>query len=134
MDTTTSIITIAISVCIGLFVMAVIAGSIYGMFVWYPEQRKRKIEELKASGRRGEATIIRLDERTLRQSSTRRALFRMVPISLEIRVPGMEPYQVDKVFTIPSSAVEELQVGKIIPVWVDPQEPRNLDKIVIDLD
>jgi hypothetical protein len=113
--------------------MAVIAGSIYGMFVWYPEQRKRKIEELKASGRKGEATITRLDERTLRHSSTRRALFRMVPISLEIRVSGMEPYQVDKVFTIPSSAVEELQVGKIIPVWVDPQEPRNLDKIVIDL-
>lgn len=134
MDTTTSIITIAISVCIGLFVMAAIAGSIYGMFVWYPEQRKRKTEELKASGRKGEATIIRLDERTLRHSSTRRALFRMVPIGLEIRVPGIEPYQMDKVFTIPSSAITELDVGKIVPVWVDPQEPRNLDKIVIDLD
>lgn len=134
MDTTTSIITIAVSVCIGLFVMAAIVGFLYGMFVWYPEQRKRKIEELKASGRKGEATIICLDERTLRQSSTRRALFRMIPISLEIRVPGIEAYQVDKVFTIPLSAVEEMQVGRVVPVWVDPQEPRNLDKIVIDLD
>ena len=133
MDTTTSVITIAVSVCISLFVMAVIAGSIYGMFVWYPETRKKKIEALKAAGRKGEATIIRLDERTLRNSSTRRALFRMVPVGLEIRVPGIEPYQVDKVFTIPSSAIEELQVRKVVPVWVDPKEPRNLDKIVIDL-
>ena len=133
MGTTTSIITIAVSVCIGLFVMAVIAGSIYGMFVWYPEKRKKKIEALKAAGRKGEATILRLDERTLRNSSTRRALFRMVPIGLEIRVPGIEPYQVDKVFTIPSSAITELDVGKIVPVWVDPNEPRNVDKIVIDV-
>ena len=103
------------------------------MFVWYPEQRKKRIEALKAAGRKGEATIIGLDERFLRQSSTRRALFQMVPIGLEIRVPGMEPYQVDKVFTIPSSAVRELQVGKVVPVWVDPKEPHNLDKIVIDI-
>ena len=133
MDTTTSVIPIAVSICIGLVVMAVIAGSIYGMFVWYPEARKKKIEALKAAGRKGEATIIRLDERTLRNSSTRRALFRMVPIGLEIRVPGIEEYQVDKVFTIPSSAIEELQMGKVVPVWVDPKEPRNVDKIVIDL-
>ena len=133
MDATTSVIMIAVSICIGLVVMAVIAGSIYGMFVWYPETRKKKIEALKAAGRKGEATIIRLDERTLRNSSTRRALFRMVPIGLEIRVPGIEEYQVDKVFTIPSSAIEELQMGKVVPVWVDPKEPRNVDKIVIDL-
>ena len=116
-----------------MFVMAVIAGSIYGMFVWYPETRKKKIEALKAAGRKGEATILRLDERTLRNTSTRRALFRMVPIGLEIRVPGIEPYQVDKVFTIPSSAITELDVGSIVTVWVDPNEPRNVDKIVIDV-
>ena len=133
MDTTTSLITIIAAVCIGLFVMAAIVGSLYGMFVWYPEQRKKKIEALKVSGRKGEATIIRLDERTLRNSSTRRALFRMVPIGLEIRVPGIETYQVDKVFTISSSALSELQVGKVVSAWVDPIEPRNLDKIVIDV-
>ena len=113
--------------------MAAVGGSIYGMFVWYPEQRKRKIEELKAAGRKGEATIVRLDERTLRNSSMRRALFRMVPIVVEIRVPGIEPYQVDKVFTLSSSAVEELEVGNVVSVWVDPKEPRTVDKIVIDL-
>ena len=133
MDATTSVIMIAVSICIGLVVMAVIAGSIYGMFVWYPEMRKKKIEALKAAGRKGEATIIRLDERTLRNSSTRRALFRMVPIGLEIRVPGIEAYQIDKVFTFPTHALDQLEVGKVVAIWVDPKEPRNLDKIMIDL-
>ncbi len=112
--------------------MAAVGGSIYAMFVWYPEQRKRKMEELKAGGRKGEATIVRLDERTLRNSSMHRALFRIVPIGLEVRVPGIEPYQVDKVFRLSSSAVEKLEVGNVVSVWVDPKEPRNVDKIVID--
>lgn len=131
MDTTTSLITIVAAVCIGLFVMAAIVGSLYGMFVWYPEQRKKKIEAFKASGRKGEATILRLPAHISRRSA--RALFTFVPIGLEIRVMGMEPYEVDKVFTIPSSAVRELQVGKVVSAWVDPKEPRNLDKIVIDI-
>ncbi|HSL30287.1 MAG TPA: hypothetical protein VK900_13895 [Anaerolineales bacterium] len=77
--------------------------------------------------------IIRLDERMLRNSSMRRALFRIIPVGLEVRVPGIEPYQVDKVFTLPASVVEHLATGKIVSVWVDPKEPRNIDKIVIDL-
>jgi hypothetical protein len=40
---------------------------------------------------------------------------------------------VDKVFTFPTHALDKLEVGKVIAVWVDPKEPRNLDKIVIDI-
>jgi hypothetical protein len=40
---------------------------------------------------------------------------------------------VDKVFTFPTHALGKLEVGKTVAVWVDPKEPRNLDKIVIDI-
>jgi hypothetical protein len=132
MDTTTSMITTVAAVCIGLFSIVAVAGSLYGILVWYPAQRKRNVDALKATGKQGEATIIRLPDHISRKSA--RAVFTIVPIGLEIRVMGLNPYEVDKVFTIPSSAVRELQVGKVVPVWVDPKEPRNLDKIVIHIE
>ena len=132
MDSTTAIITAIVSICIVLFGIVAVVGSMYGILVWYPAQRKKKVDALKASGRQGEAMILRLPDHISRRSA--RAVFTLVPIGLEIRVIGLETYEVDKVFTIPSSAVRELQVGKVVPVWVDPKEPRNLDKIVIHLD
>jgi hypothetical protein len=132
MDSTTAMITTVVSICIVLFGIVAVVGSMYGILVWYPAQRKKKVDVLKASGKQGEATILRLPDHISRRSA--RAVFTLVPIGLEIRVMGLETYEVDKVFTIPSSAVRELQVGKVVPVWVDPKEPRNLDKIVIHLD
>ena len=132
MDPTLSMIVMIASICIVLFAIVAVAGSMYGILVWYPAQRIKKVEALKAAGRQGEATILRLPVPASRNSP--RAMFTLVPIGLEIRVMGLEPYEVNKAFTIPSSAVRELRVGKVVPVWVDPGEPRNLDKIVIDVE
>jgi hypothetical protein len=132
MDSTTAMITTVVSICIVLFGIVAVVASMYGILVWYPAQRKKKVDVLKASGRQGEATILRLPDHISRRSA--RAVFTLVPIGLEIRVMGLETYEVDKVFTIPSSAARELQVGKVVPVWVNPKESRNLDKIVIHLD
>lgn len=131
MDPTTAMITTVVSICVVLFGIVAVLGSLYGILVWYPRYRQKKVDALKVSGRQGEATIIRLPEHISRKSA--RAVFTLIPIGLEIRVMGLETYEVDKVFTMPSSAVRQLQVGKVVPVWVDPNEPRNLDKIVIHI-
>jgi hypothetical protein len=133
MDTTTSLITTVASICIVLFGILAVAGSLYGMLVWYPRYRQRRIDALKASGRQGEATIIRLPNHKLGPPPRRSSVFTMVPIGLQIRVLGIEPYEVDKVFTVPTHALGSLEVGKVVAVWVDPKEPRNLDKIVIHI-
>ena len=91
------------------------------------------MEELKKAGRPGEATIIRLPGHELGPPPGRRSIFTKVPIGLEIRVLGLDSYEVDKVFTIPTHALSRLEVGKTVAVWVDPRDPRNHDKIVIDI-
>jgi hypothetical protein len=65
MDTTTSIITVALSICIVVFGIVAVAGSLYGILVWYPRYRQKRVDTLKASGRQGEATIIRLPKHKL---------------------------------------------------------------------
>ena len=132
MDQTTYYITLAFMVCIGLFGLLALGGSIYGILVWYPAYRKRKTDSLKADGRQGEATILQLPSHRL-SGGYRRSVFTLVPIVLEIRVPGLDTYKVDKTFTIPTHALDLLEEGRIVPVWVDPKNPRDLDRIVIDL-
>jgi hypothetical protein len=133
MDATTSIITTIVSICIVVFGIIAVTGALYGMFVWYPRYRQKRIDALKGSGKQGEATIIRLPNHKLGPPPGRSSVFTMVPIGLQIRVPGIEIYEVDKVFTFPTHALDKLEVGKVVAVWVDPKEPRNLDKIVIDI-
>jgi hypothetical protein len=133
MDDFTLTVTIILSVCIAAFGVAAVVGSLFGIFVWYPRYRQKKVDTLKVTGRQGEATIIKLPDHKLEPDRSRRAVFTLVPIGLEIRVMGIETYKVDKTFTIPTHALERLELGKTVPVWVDPKEPRNLDKIVIDI-
>ena len=131
MDNFTYLITIGLSVCIVVFGIVATVGSIYGILVWYPRYRQKKIDALKATGRQGEATIIRPPDHALGNYPGRRAVFTLVQIGLEISVPGLDTYEVDKTFTIPTHALDKLEIGKVVAVWVDPKNPRNLDKIVI---
>ena len=132
MDPTLSLITTIASICIILFGIVALVASLYGILVWYPRYRQKKVDALKASGRHGEARVLRLPDHISRKSA--RAVFTLVSIGLEIRVPGLETYEVDKIFTIPSSFVRELHLGKVVAVWVDPDTPRDLEKIVIHID
>lgn len=92
------------------------------------------MDDLKSKGKQGEATIIRLPGHKLGPQPGRSSVFTRVTIGLEIRVPGIETYQVDKLFTFPTHALGLLDVGKVVAVWGDPKEPRNLDKIVIHVE
>lgn len=58
-------------------------------------------------------------------------MFTMVPMKLEIRVPGIETYVVDKTFTFPTGSLGLLEEGKAVAVWVGPKTPRDVSKIVI---
>jgi hypothetical protein len=133
MDMTTTLITIGLSVCIILFGILAVAGGLYAILVWYPVYRKKQVDVRKANGRKGEATILRLPDYDLQPYTTRRAVFTLVNIGLEIRVPRIEPYEIDKVFSVPTQGLYLLKKGKVVDVWVDPNEPRDLDKIVIDI-
>ena len=133
MDTTTSIVAIVTSICIVLFGIVAVGASLYGILVWYPRHRQQRVDALKLTGRQGEATIIRLPKHKLGPPPGRSSVFTVVLIGLEIRVPGIGPYEVDKTFTLPTHALGLFEVGKLVAVWVDPKEPRNLDKIVIDV-
>jgi hypothetical protein len=62
------------------------------------------------------------------------AVFTIVPIKLEIRVPGIETYVVEKKFTFPTGSLGLLKEGKVVAVWVDPGAPRDLEKIVIHVE
>ena len=118
--------------CIAAFSLVLVAGAIYGVLVWYPARQRKRVASLKASGRQGEATILDIQEGE-RPSYVRRAVFIRTPIRLEIRVPGFDAYEVNKSFNIPSHLIDQLRKGDVVPVWVDPNEPLNLDKIVIHI-
>lgn len=131
MDTMTSIITIIAGLCITLFSAVVLAAALYGILIWFPRQRNNRVESLKASGRQGKAVILRIPENINKYHPGRKALYTMITIGLEIDVPGIDIYQVDKLFTFPTGWLGALEVGKVVDVWVDPKNPRDLDKIVI---
>jgi hypothetical protein len=106
--------------------------------IWNPglvsRAEKKESGGAQGLGQTGEATIIRLPKHKLGPPPGRSSVFTRVSIGLEIRVIGIETYEVDKVFTFPTHALNKLEEGKVVAMWVDPKEPRNLDKIVIHLD
>jgi hypothetical protein len=128
----TSLIVIVAGIGVVAFTIVVIVIMSFWIFVWYPAKRQRSLDAKKASGRMGEATILRVPDLKLYPRSGRSRYMR-VEIGLEIRVPGIETYEVDKTFTIPRSGQELLEKGQVVTVWVDPNEPRNLDRIVFEL-
>lgn len=134
MDSTTSLITTIAAICIGAFSLIFVAAAFYGLLVLLPRHQKRKVDSIKAAGKQGQATIIGLPEHRLGPRAGRNSVFTMVPIKLEIRVPGIEKYIVEKSFTFPTSSLGLLEEGKVVAVWVDPNAPVDLSKIVIHVD
>jgi hypothetical protein len=110
-----TLITVAVSISIVLFSIAAVVGAVYGILVWYPSYMRKRIGDRKASGRQGEAAIIRLPDHELGYDRSRRPAYVRVPIGLEIRVIGLDPYEVDKTFSIPTHALSLLEVGKVVP-------------------
>jgi hypothetical protein len=132
MSDSTYIITLIAGILAGIFTIAVVVAFFVFLKLYSRETEKRHTE-LKARGKRGEAVIVRLP-RPKMDAAGSNSLYSIVPIGLEIRVPGIAPYEIDKEFTIPTSSVRFLEIGKTVSVWIDPNNPRNTESIVFEVE
>ena len=122
-----TIITIVVVVVIVgislLFTVAVTAAAI-GIPIYFMRANQKKAEALMATGRQGEATILQLEDTGMRINDNPR-----VALLLDVRIPGYSPYQVQKTVTVPLIRLSQLQVGSVVAVMADPDQPNNPDKV-----
>jgi len=88
------------------------------------ENNRKRAEELAAVGTQGQATILAVQDTGMRINDNPR-----VNVTLEIRLPNMPPYQIQKTITVSLFQVAQIQVGATIPVLVDMAAPSNPDKV-----
>jgi hypothetical protein len=132
MSGTTAAITWIVGILVGVAALALVIWAFRFLLVKLPKAVNERVEGLKQTGAQGEATIVRLPR--LNPYSTREAMYRRIEIGLSIRVPDIPEYEVDKMFNMPSGAIPYLEVGKVVPVWIDPANPHDHSKIVIHVD
>jgi hypothetical protein len=130
MDSTALITTIT-SICIVGISIVLVVGALYLILIRLPRYQNQKVEKLKTSGRKGKAVILRFPEHLNKPHQNRKGLYTFVNIGLKIDVPGVDIYEVDKAFTFPTGFLTSLEVGKEVDVWIDPNNPKDLSKIVI---
>ncbi len=87
---------------------------------------RQRAEELAAVGVKGEATILAIQDTGMRINDNPR-----VAMVLEVHLPNMPAYQVQKTITISIVQLAQVQVGAIVGVLVDPSAPNNPDKVGI---
>ena len=115
-------------ICVSMvFTLVVIAASFAIPIMWMRNSQKRT-QELMARGTQGEATILALQDTGMRINDNPR-----VSMLLEVRMPYMAPYQIQKVATVPLIRMSQVQVGSVVPVMVDMSAPTNPDKVGIML-
>ena len=90
------------------------------------DNNRQRAQELASVGIRGEATILSLQDTGMRINDNPR-----VAMVLEIRLPNMPPYQVQKTITVSIVQLAQVSVGAVVAVLVDPSAPNNPDKVGI---
>lgn len=106
-----------------------------GSFLFFPlltmiglalgrDAKRRKIENLLATGQQGEAVILGLEDTKVRINDDPQ-----VSVLLEVQMEGYPPYKVEKTLVVPMIRLPQVQVGSTIQVLADPGEPNNPDKI-----
>jgi len=121
MSNTTIIIIVAFVVLIVLIAVAGIAAPL-----WSLRKQKKKTETLMATGKKGEATVLQLEDTGTRVNDNPR-----VNVLLEVRIPDHPPYQVHKTLTVPLVRLAQIQAGSVVAVMADPSQPTNPDKVGI---
>ena len=129
----TSLIAVISGICIVGLSIVLVGGGLYFLMIWLPRKQNQKVENLKTTGRKGKAIILRFPEHINKPGQNRRGMYTFVNIGLKIDVPGVDVYEVDKTFTFPTGHLTSLQVGKEVDVWIDPNNPRDVSKIVIHI-
>jgi hypothetical protein len=112
---------------IGTLVITVVAIAVPFYFIRkMSENNRKRAEELAAVGTQGEATILSIQDTGMRINDNPR-----VALVLEIRLPNMPPYQIQKTITISIVQLAQVQTGAVVPVLVDLSAPNNPDKVGI---
>ncbi len=119
-DTTIIIIVILV------VIIVLIAVTSITIPLWSLRKKKKKVENLKATGIKGEATILQIDDTGIRIHDNPQ-----MNIILEVRIPDHPPYQVRKTVTVPLVRLSQIQTGSVVAVIADPSEPSNPDKVGI---
>jgi hypothetical protein len=90
------------------------------------DNNRQRAQELAAVGIRGEATILSLQDTGMRINDNPR-----VAMILEVRLPNVPAYQVQKTITVSIVQLAQVSVGAVVAVLVDPSAPNNPDKVGI---
>ena len=122
-----TIFTICIVCASTIFGLAITAAAI-GIPIYMMRNNQKKLQNLAATGKQGEATILQMADTGMRINDNPR-----VSLLLEVRIPGYPPYQVQKTVTIDLIRMSQVQPGSVVIVLADPTQPANPDKVALML-
>jgi len=111
-------------ICLSTLCALVLAAAGIAIPIIWMRKKRKQAENLAASGTQGEATILSLVDTGMLINNNPR-----VTITLEIRMPNMAPYQLQKTMVVPLIRMSQVQVGAVVPVMVDLSDPTNPDKV-----
>ncbi len=121
-----TILVICISVICSLVITVAAIAIPFIVIRKMSENNRKRAEELASIGTQGEATILSIQDTGMRINDNPR-----VTMSLEIRIPNMPAYHIQKTITISIVQLAQVQVGAVVGVLVDLSAPTNPDKIGI---
>jgi hypothetical protein len=93
--------------------------------VWMMVKRKRA-EELIATGKQGTAVVLSLSDTGVTVNDNPR-----VKLELEMNIPGYPPYKAKKTVTLPLIYLPQVQTGSTINILADPEQPNNEKRLAL---
>lgn len=121
-----TIVTVCITIACSLVITVLAIAVPFIIIRKINENNRKRAEELAAVGTRGEAIILAVQDTGMRINDNPR-----VTLTLEVRIPNMPPYQIQKTITVSMFQIAQVQVGGIVGVLVDMSAPNNPDKVGI---
>lgn len=118
-----TIITIG-TICFSLLCTLVIVAAAVGIPLYMMRNNQKKLQNLAATGKQGEATILQMQDTGMRINDNPR-----LTLLLEVRIPGYPPYQVNKTLTMEMIRMPQIQPGMVVACLADPSDPTNPDKV-----
>lgn len=106
------------------FLVVSLATSL-GFLFWLSIKRKR-IDELVATGKQGTAIVLELSDTGVRINDNPR-----VKLVLEMHIPNYQPYRAKKTVTIPIIYLPQVQTGSTVNVLADPEQPHDEKRIAL---
>jgi hypothetical protein len=97
----------------------------FGILVWMVVKRRR-MEELVATGKQGTAVILGISDTGTRINDNPR-----VKLLLEIHIPNYQPYHAQKTVTLPLIYLPQVQTGSTINILADPEQPADEKRIAL---